>query len=132
MHPQTALSERIRQRTARLPRALRWLRLVAGFESLRATERWMWDAGRRLNSSRLSQWESGEQLPNVLSLAGYLDALGFDFRDLETALEVAGLSPHDLRRVHDRRILATVRKGTYHGKVTDFATEVTAKALKPA
>ncbi len=41
----------------------------------------------------LERWESGEEAPDVMSLNAYLEVLGFDFHDLQNALEGLDAGP---------------------------------------
>ncbi len=41
----------------------------------------------------LERWESGEETPDVMSLNAYLEVLGYDFHDLQNALEGIDASP---------------------------------------
>ena len=38
----------------------------------------------------ISHWETGRKIPSLPLLAGYLAALGFDFHDLQDALDQVG------------------------------------------
>lgn len=41
----------------------------------------------------LERWECGDEAPDVMSLNAYLEVLGFDFHDLQNALEGIDASP---------------------------------------
>ncbi|MEM8960013.1 MAG: helix-turn-helix transcriptional regulator [Acidobacteriota bacterium] len=70
-----------------LPHALRILRERAGYRSLRpAAERIRSRTGASLSKATLSEWERGTR-PVTDSLIFFLIGLGYDFCDLQQALD---------------------------------------------
>ncbi len=84
----------------------------------------------------LSHWETGRKQPSLRLLAGYLEALGLDFRDLQDAMdqvdgsalqridEIAGQVDRLARvceNLGERRLTVVERRS---GRIDEIATEV--------
>ena len=70
-----------------LPLAMRVLRQRARLTQQEVADTVREAGTAKTTASMVSLWESGEQTPSLESLAAFLTAVGFDFGDLQEALD---------------------------------------------